>query len=156
MCAGCLLAVVWVKSHKLKTFLLVFGALITVSTVWWFWPAHVRVIGALPAKDVREIKKVVWNHVKDFEFPLIERDSLQHIGYVVDGIIRYKRLHILWIEVKDPNYVRVVVGINTNTIASDGWDFMVQKSDDEGQWTITGSAYWGDPRAAPHDFVLIP
>ena len=130
--------------------------LIVVSSWWLIWPAKIRVIGSLPPQDVQEIQKLVWPDVKAIEFPLMEWDDIHHLRYVYNGLTRYARLHVLWIEVKDPRYVRVIIGLNTNTLASDGWDFMVRKMEAGGKWQITGTAYWGMPSAAPSDFRIIP
>jgi len=112
-----------------------------------------KVIGKLPLEDIREIRQVVWRELKEWEYPRVDRDSVWHLGYVVRGLYRYNAVQILWIEVKDDRYVRVVAGFGINSIASDGWDFMVRKSS---RWEITGSAYWGSPDVAPKDFRIPP
>ena len=139
--------------RKIMMVLLVL-TLIVVSTWFLIRPAQIRVIGTLPTQDRHEIQKLVWHDVKDFEFPVLDWDDIHHMGYVYNGLMRYARLHVLWIEVKDPSYVRVVIGINTNTVATDGWDFMMRKIGAGNTWAITGSASWGISGVEFVGFVL--
>ena len=112
-----------------------------------------RIIGSLPPNEIREIRQVVAHELKDWEFPRLAKDSIHHVGYVLHRFRRYSALRILWIDVKDDRYVRVVAGLGRKTIASDGWDFMVRKHE---HWEITGTAYWGSLEVAPKDFRIPP
>ena len=142
--------------RKRNIVLTVLLALILVGALSLAWPAKVRVIGSMSDRDIKEIQELVWQDIRGSEFPSLDRGSLHHVRYVLAGLRRYARLRVLWIEVKDPRYARVVVGLNTNSVASDGWDFMVRKNANGEKWEVTGSAYWGDPGVAPSDFRIIP
>jgi hypothetical protein len=143
--------------HHRRTKIILCGlALIIVAAASFFLPRPVRVIGHLPVRDAEEIQRLVWRDVRQVELPKFEWDSVHYPRYVFNGFTRYARLRILWIEVKDERYVRVVIGISTNTIAADGWDYMVRKNPGGEKWEITGSAYWGIPSVAPADFRIPP
>jgi len=97
---------------------------------------------------------MVWRAVRDAELPAFEWDTVKFPGYTFRSLRRYAQLHILWIQAQDPKAISVIVGINTNSVMSEGWDFMMQKDLSSGTWEITGSAYWGDSALMPADLHI--
>ena len=138
---------------KQKIALCAFLALVMIGVAWTVALSHPRTLGHLPAKDIREIRKLVWRDVRDVELPRLGWDDLQHLSYVTRSLRRYSALHILWIDVKDDHSVRVVIGLSRKTISTYGWDFMVEK---HSKWEITGTSYWTSLESKPHDFRIPP
>jgi hypothetical protein len=142
---------------KKRQKILFVAAVFLIAFAVCFYSRHLskpRIIGNLPDADVKKIQTLVWTDVKKTEKPRLELDSFKYPKYLFESFTRYERLRVLWIRVEDPNYVRVVVAFNTNTVGGDGWDFMVKRESSFEPWYIAGTAYWGDPAVAPSDFQM--
>jgi len=97
-------------------------AFLVIAAICCTIPRPVRVIGVLPAEDLGEIRRLVWQKVRKTELPTFEWDDIHspnYPRYFFGGIKRYADLRILWIEVKESNDVEVVVGLGTNEVLAD-------------------------------------
>src|ERR1051325_8768120 len=94
-----------------RKFLIAFIFLVGLFAYFFFRHTSPRVIGNLSDADLEKIQSIVWDHLKEFEKPPLERDSFRYPRYFFSGYSRFEQLKILWIRVENPDYVRVVAGI---------------------------------------------
>ena len=110
-----------------------------------------KIFGQLSTSDLSEISRVIHHDLRRYELPTCSKQNLNNPRYVLASVRQYAGRRILWVKVEDERTVRAYVGDSKETIASDGWSYVLRK---EQSWRIGGMAYWGSRELAPRDFKV--
>ena len=139
------------RNQKRIIWLLSFSTALAVASLVIASLHRPKIFGHLSTGDLSEISRVIHHDLRRYELPTFSKQNLNNPRYVLASVKQYAGRRILWVNVEDEHTVRAYVGDSKETIASDGWSYVLRK---DRSWRIGGAAYWGSAELAPRDFKV--